>query len=118
MSVDLRTLLRRLERLARTMGTPVRYDAVVPSVTGYVVRGGLCRVHGRAMIVCDVTLPLVDKVAVVAEVLSAAGVEVLALPRILGVRIRRRGPQEKGAQARGTGRGEAPESWKPPSGHA
>ena len=100
MSADLRTILRRLERLARAMGTPVRYDAVLPSSTGYVVRGGLCRVHGRSMIVCDVALPLVDKVAVVAEVLSAAGVEVLALPVILGARIRRRRAVVKG-KARG-----------------
>lgn len=99
---DLRAVLRRLERLARKLGTPVRYDAVTPKGRGYVVRGGLCKVNGRAMIVCDAALPLVDRVAVLAEVLAAQGVEVLDLPAILRARLRAR-PKPKKAGAKGRG---------------
>lgn len=85
---DLRATLRRLEKLAREVGSPVRYDAVLPKTGGYVVRGGLCKVNGRSMIVCDEALPLVDKVAVVAEVLAANGIEIFELPPILRARLK------------------------------
>lgn len=87
---DLRATLRRLERLARSVGAPVRWD-VTPKAKGYVVHGGLCTVNGRSMIVCDRALPLVDKVVVVAEVLASLGVDVLELPEILRARLRVKG---------------------------
>ncbi len=96
-------MLRRLERLAREVGTPVRYDAVLPKKGGYVVRGGLCKVKGRLLIVCDEALPLVEKVAIVAEVLASRGVEVFELPPILRARLRAPKPKPKKARARGRG---------------
>jgi len=99
---DLRATLRRLEKLAREVGTPVRYDAVLPKHGGYVVRGGLCKVNGRSMIVCDEALPVVDKVAVVAEVLARNGIEVFELPPILRARLR---PKKARPKAKSKGRG-------------
>jgi hypothetical protein len=96
-------MLRRLERLARGVGTPVRYDDVLPKKGRYHVRGGLCTVNGRTLIVCDRALPLVDKIAVVAEVLASRGVEVLELPPILRARLRAPKPRPKKARARGRG---------------
>lgn len=86
--------LRELEALARKVGAPVRYEAVrvgLPRddrrVTG---RGGLVRVRGQAFIVCDESLPAIDKVFVVAEALAALDVEYLHLPQLLRARIRHR----------------------------
>ena len=102
----LRNLLRRLERLARRVGMPVRYDDVLPKRRGYVVRGGLCTVNGRTLIVCDRTLETIDKVAVVAQVLATHGVEVFELPPILRDRLRAAAvdrPRPKKAKTRGRG---------------
>ena len=90
-AISLRATLRHLEAIARAHGTPVRYDAIAQPrrSEGELVRGGLCRVHGRAMIVCDASLPVVDKVVVVAEVLSGCGIELLTLPPILRARLGR-----------------------------
>lgn len=101
-SRDLRATLHELEGLARKLAMPVRYDVIElgrkrgesSSRSEWVVRGGLCRLHGRSMIVCDARLPLVDKVVVIAEVLAAQGVEVMALPPLLRS-LARRTPQQK-----------------------
>lgn len=92
MSEGLRATLRQLEQLADKLGTPVRYDAIVQprgakSGDAQRVRGGLCRVRGRALIVCDAALPLVDKVFVLAEVLSGLGVELLSMPKVVRRRV-------------------------------
>jgi hypothetical protein len=100
---DLRAMLRRLERLAREVGTPVRYDAVLPKRGRYVVRGGLCTVNGRTLIVCDRALPIVEKIAVVAQVLAARGIEVMELPPILRARLRAPKAKPKKARVRGKG---------------
>ena len=96
-------MLRRLERLARGVGTPVRYDSVLPKKGRYHVRGGLCTVNGQTMIVCDRALPVIDKIGVVAEVLASRGVEVLELPAILRARLKAPRPKPKKAKARGRG---------------
>jgi hypothetical protein len=88
----LRATLRQLEELADKLGTPVRYDAIrqpkgAKAADGYRVRGGLCRVRGKSLIVCDAALPLVDKVFVLAEVLSGLGVELLAIPKVVRRRV-------------------------------
>ena len=92
MSEGLRATLRQLEQLANELGTPVRYDAIVQPRgarpgDGYRIRGGLCRVRGKSLIVCDAALPLVDKVFVLAEVLSSLGVELLAMPKVVRRRV-------------------------------
>lgn len=86
--------LRELEALARRASIPVRYEAVrvgLPRddrrVTG---RGGLVRVRGETFIVCDASLPTIDKVFVLAEALAALDVEYLHLPQLLRARIRHR----------------------------
>ena len=92
MTDGLRATLRQLEELADKLGTPVRYDTIVqPRGTkaggGYRIRGGLCRVRGKSLIVCDEALPLVDKVFVLAEVLSGLGVELIAMPEVVRKRV-------------------------------
>ena len=92
MSEGLRATLRQLEELADKLGTPVRYDAIeqprgTKAGAAYRIRGGLCRVRGKALIVCDESLPLVDKVFVLAEVLSGLGVELLAMPKVVRKRV-------------------------------
>lgn len=88
----MRATLRQLEELAEKLGTPVRYDAIrqprgAKEGEGFRIRGGLCRVRGKSLIVCDVALPLVDKVFVLAEVLSGLGVELLAMPKVVRKRV-------------------------------
>ncbi|MBL8716171.1 MAG: hypothetical protein JNL79_09260 [Myxococcales bacterium] len=88
--------LRELESIARKVGAPVRYEAMrvgprdALRVTG---RGGLVRVRGVASIVCDETLPPIDKVFVVAEALAALDVEYLHLPNLVRSLIRKRPAQ-------------------------
>lgn len=89
--------LRELEAIARQVGAPVRYEAMrvgLPRddrrVTG---RGGLVRVRGAASIVCDESLPPIDKVFVLAEALAALDVEYLHLPNLVRSLIRKRPAQ-------------------------
>jgi hypothetical protein len=95
-SEGLRATLRQLEELADELGTPVRYDAIrqprgAKTGDGFRIRGGLCRVKGKSLIVCDAALPIVDKVFVLAEVLSGLGVELLAMPKVVRKRVRAAG---------------------------
>ncbi len=87
-----RALLRSLEAIAREAQTKVRYETIARPrgvrAEDSIARGGLCTVRGETMIVCDATLPTIDKVVVIAEALDALGVQLLALPPILRARLR------------------------------
>lgn len=101
MATTLRTTLRALEDLATGIGATVRYeDLKIPKTSrdpaGSVARGGLVRVGGRTVILCEQRLPVVDKVAVVAEALASLGVELLHLPPLMRARIgRSRAPRPR-----------------------
>jgi hypothetical protein len=89
--VDLKKTLRELEMLARKLGAKVRYESM--GLAGGDVgigRGGICRVGGRTVILCEEHLPLVDKVSVLAEAIVACGVVPIHLPRPLRLRLQRR----------------------------
>jgi hypothetical protein len=89
--VDLRKTLRQLELLARRLGAKVRYESIeLPGGDVGLGRGGLCRIGGRAVILCDEHLPLVDKVSVLAEAIASYGVMPLHLPRALRAKLQRR----------------------------
>ena len=89
---SVRGTLRELEVLARKAGAPVRYEPVrVSSGVSEVGRGGLVRLRGATFIVCDSTLPPIDRVFVVVSALRALEVEVLHLPPLLRALARRRG---------------------------
>lgn len=97
----LKRTLRSLETLARKLGVKVRYEAIVlPGREAShgstrvgdasIGRGGLVRLHGAPVIVCDVGLPLVDKVSVLAEALARFDVATIGLSPIVRSRLRAR----------------------------
>jgi hypothetical protein len=97
----LKRTLKSLETLARKLGVKVRYEAIVlpgrdandgSTRVGEasIGRGGLVRLHGAPVIVCDVGLPVVDKVSVLAEALARFDVATIGLSPILRSRLRAR----------------------------
>ena len=97
----LRRTLRSLETIARNLGVPIRYDAIVlPGRdasdgsarvgSSSIGRGGLVRVAGSPLILCDSGLPLIDKVAVLAEALASYEVHAIHVPPLVRARLCRR----------------------------
>ena len=101
LALDLRKTLRQLEALARTLGAKVRYESMkLPGGDVGLGRGGVCRVGGRTVILCEQHLPLVDKVSVLAEAIVSYGVVPMHLPRPLRLRLQRRIARLGGLSAR------------------
>ena len=50
-------------------------------------RGGLIRLGKQRLILCETTLPLIDKIGLIAEALASIGVDVIDLPPVLRARI-------------------------------
>lgn len=72
--------LRRFETLARKAGVEVRYESLlVPSTSGVTYPGGLCRVQGRSVIVCEQNISTMDKIMVLIRALKAIGIEIFEL---------------------------------------
>ena len=92
----LRASLRELEALAARAGAPVRYEALALPTRGRaeirssVARGGLVRVGAQRLVLCEAGLPVIDKIAVIAEALASIGIEILELPPLLRARLSRR----------------------------
>lgn len=61
-------ILAALNALADRLGVEVRVEPFELRIAG---RGGLCRVDGRAIILVDAKLGLVDQIGVVGEALGA-----------------------------------------------
>jgi hypothetical protein len=80
-------ILNELLRLARRLGIAVRLDTFELKILER--RGGLCYVRGAPVIVLDERLPVLDKVAIVAEALAAFDLEVLYLPPLIRARLDR-----------------------------
>ena len=94
-------MLRALESVARRLGIPVRSE---PFCTEG--RGGLCRVHGETVIVVNASLPVAERVAVLADALAAFDLEGIYVTPVLRakmaqlrdqLRTRRRPPSRPGA---------------------
>ena len=85
---DLRGQLRELEALASRAGLGVRYESFrLPRGTRDHARGGLVRLGQQRFILCETTLPLIDKIAVIAQALAAIGVDFIDLPPVLRAKI-------------------------------
>jgi hypothetical protein len=67
-----REVLHDLCVLAAQAGVEVRIEPFELSLTG---KGGLCRIEGRATVLVDARLGVVDQIGVVAEALGSLGVE-------------------------------------------
>jgi hypothetical protein len=88
--VDLRKTLKQLELLAKKLGAKVRYEPIeLPGGDVGLGRGGICRIAGRPVILCDARLPVIDKVSVLAEAIATYGVVPLHLPRSLRLKLQR-----------------------------
>jgi hypothetical protein len=88
----LRDNLRSIEALAERAGISIRYESLrLPrgsrDRTSQIARGGLIRVGDRRIILCEMTLPAIDKVALIAEALAAIGIDVIDLPPVLRARL-------------------------------
>lgn len=82
-------VLASLVELAERTGIRVRFDRFDPRTRGS-QSGGLCVVRGCPTVVLDASASLVDKIAILAEVLARRGVRALYVPRALArPRLRR-----------------------------
>ncbi len=91
---ELRTTLRQLEALAAKLGVSVRYEGLKTATRKEAARstgrGGLVRFGDVRLILCDDALPVIDKIAVLAEALAALGVDSLLVPPLLRARIHKK----------------------------
>jgi hypothetical protein len=98
-------ILTELEKLALRLGVPVRCEPFALPGTkkdqeGPRMRGGLCRLRGKPIIVVDADAPLLDKIGVLCEALAAFDLAAIYVPPQLRARLeRKRG--ERGRSRRG-----------------
>ena len=81
--MDPEDVLRELEALAGRLGVLVRFEPFDLALG----KGGLCRLRGRPLIVIDAGLPLLDRIAVLAQALARFDLEAVYLPPFLRARI-------------------------------
>ncbi|MFO0638281.1 MAG: hypothetical protein U0183_03645 [Polyangiaceae bacterium] len=72
-----KALLRTLVTLARKVGVEVREVELSPLQR---TRGGECRVHGKTVVLLDVTSPTFDRACLVAAALAKRDLSGIALP--------------------------------------
>ncbi len=85
---DLRTKLRSIEALAARAGVGLRYESFrLPKGARDYARGGIVRLGTQRFILCEKSLPMIDKIAVIAEALASIGIDVIDLPPVLRARI-------------------------------
>jgi hypothetical protein len=78
-------LLSELEALAARIGVAIRAE---PFGSGLLAgRGGLCRIRGEFAVVMDSSLPLADKIAVLAGALARFDLDAIYVPPLLRARI-------------------------------
>lgn len=80
-------VLAELEKLAARIGVVVRHEAF--DLTVLSGKGGLCWLRGRPVVLLDGGLPVLDKVGVLAEALSAFDLEALYVPPVVRRRVQR-----------------------------
>jgi hypothetical protein len=66
--------LRELQTLCERLGVRVRTDRFAPNATR---RGGLCVLRGERVVMLDESLPILDKIGVLVEVLRSMNMEPL-----------------------------------------
>ena len=81
-------ILSELEKLALRIGVTVRFEPFKSRSERAAAKGGLCRLRGTPLIVIDTALPLMDKIGILSEALSAFDLEAIYLPAILRTRVR------------------------------
>jgi hypothetical protein len=85
---DLRRRLSNIEALAARAGVGLRYERFrLPKSARDYARGGIVRLGKQRFILCEKTLPMIDKIAVIAEALASIGIDVIDLPPVLRARI-------------------------------
>ena len=85
---DLRQRLKNIEALAARAGVGLRYESFrLPKGARDHARGGIVRLGKQRFILCEKTLPMIDKLAVIAEALASIGIDVIDLPPVLRARI-------------------------------
>jgi len=78
-------VLHELEELAARIGLTVRAE---PFGSGLLSgRGGLCWVRGRPLVVMDATLPVADRIAVLAGALARFDLDAVYVPPLVRARI-------------------------------
>jgi hypothetical protein len=77
-------MLSELETVAERLGIAVRVERLGDELGA---RGGLCRVHGRSLILIDASLSLTDRIAVLTGALSAFDVSLIHMPPVVRARI-------------------------------
>ena len=84
-------ILTELEKLAQRIGVPVRYEALFAPAKkdpeGPRLRGGLCRLRGKLLIVVDEAAPLLDKIGVLSDALAKFDLEAIFVPPALRARL-------------------------------
>jgi hypothetical protein len=80
------TILEELVRLAARLGVDVRFDSFSIHAAK---RGGMCRLRGRATILIDQTLPVLDQIGIITEALAHFDLEPLYVPPIVRARLHR-----------------------------
>lgn len=78
-------ILLELEALAGRLGVTIRAEPFDKGMLGG--RGGLCRVRGKPVIVMDASLPLPDRIAVIASALARFDLDSVYVPPVLRARI-------------------------------
>jgi hypothetical protein len=73
-------LLSELERVAARLDIELRIEPLGGELG---TRGGLCRIRGRALILIDASLPIAERISVLAEALSAFDVGSIYVPPVV-----------------------------------
>ncbi len=77
-------LLTQLEDVARRLDVDVRFESLARSGAR---RGGLCKVHGRAVILVDSAAAVVDQVATLEAALRKLDLDGIFVPPFVRARI-------------------------------
>jgi len=78
-------LLAELQALALRLGVDVRTEPLEIGLAE--TRGGLCRVRGRPLVLMDISLPLADRIDVMAAALSTFDLDVIHVSPVVRARI-------------------------------
>jgi len=73
-------LLSELEGVAARLGIEVRVEPLGDDLG---TRGGLCRIRGRPIILIDASLPIGERIVVLAQALSAFDVGSIYVPPVV-----------------------------------
>ncbi len=78
-------MLLELEALAARLGIAIRAEPFDPGALGG--RGGLCRVHGRPVVVMDASLATPERIALLAAALGRFDLDALFVSPLVRARI-------------------------------